>query len=330
MEVYMCGFVGVVNYTKDISNSVDIIRKMNRKISKRGPDNEGYYIEKNLLLGHKRLAIIDIENGLQPMSFVYNECKYTIVYNGQIYNSEELRKELKELGVTFSTHSDTEVLLKGYIHWNSNILNKLNGIFSFAIWNSKKEELFAARDHMGVKPFFYTNKNDNLIFSSEIKGILAHNEVDTVVDKMGFQELLGIGPAHTPGYTVFKNIFELKPAHFLVYNKSGLHIEKYWHLKSSVHTDDFETTCENIKYLLKDSIERQLVSDVPIGCMLSGGLDSSIVSYYASKYFNKVNLKPLNTFSVTYKDNEKNFVKSDFQPNSDEHYIDVMVNALRN
>lgn len=325
----MCGFVGIINYTKDVSNSINLVKKMNRKISRRGPDNEGYYIEKNILFGHKRLAIIDIENGLQPMSYIYSECKYTIIYNGQLYNSKELREELNELGVTFSTRSDTEILLKGYVFWGKSILNKLNGIFSFAIWDSKKEELFVARDHMGIKPFYYTNKNNNFIFSSEIKGILAHDEVETVVNKVGFQELIGIGPAHTPGQTVFKNIFELKPAHFLIYNKNGIYIEKYWYLKSTVHADDFETTCENIKYLLKDSIERQMISDVPIGTMLSGGLDSSIISYYSSKYFKKSNLKQLNTFSVTYKDNEKNFVKSDFQPNSDEHYIDIMVKSLR-
>lgn len=194
----MCGIVGVINYTKDISNSVNLIKKMNERILKRGPDNEGYYIEKNVLFGHKRLAIIDIEKGLQPMSFRYNECNYTIIYNGQIYNAKELKRELEELGMSFTTRSDTEILLKGYIIYGKNILSKLNGIFSFAIWNSKLEELFIARDHFGIKPLYYTRCNDNFIFASEIKAILAHNEVETVVDKMGFQELLGIGPAHTP------------------------------------------------------------------------------------------------------------------------------------
>ena len=320
----MCGFAGFANLNKDISNDTYIIKGMNSKIQKRGPDEEGYYTDININLAHRRLAIIDKENGKQPMSVKFNDTTYTIVYNGQIYNKDEIKKELKELGYEFNGYSDTEVLLKGYIHFGENILKKLNGIFSFAIWNNKKKELFMARDQFGIKPLYYTIIDDTIIFASEIKVILKYPNIEVKINKQGIGELFGLGPAHTPGISVFKNIHELKPAHFMVFNKSGIHIEEYWELESKEHKDSFGTTCEKIRFLLEDSISKQLVSDVPICTMLSGGLDSSIITAYASNYYKQKGMHKLDTFSVDYVDNDKNFVKSDFQPNSDKYYIDIM------
>ena len=224
----------------------------------------------------------------------------------------------------FEGHCDTEILLKGYIYWGYDVVTKLNGVFSFVIWDSKKEELFVVRDQFGIKPLYYTVSDDNFIFSSEIKAILAHPHVEACLDATSICELFGIGPAHTPGTTVFKNIHELKPAHYAVINKSGVHFEKYWELISKPHTDSFDETCEKVKYLLDDSIQKQLVSDVPLCLMLSGGLDSSIITAYASNHCKKNGLPPLDTYSIDYVDNDKNFVKNDFQPNSDNYYIDIM------
>ena len=254
--------------------------------------------------------------------------EYVIVYNGQIYNTKELKKTLEENSFSFNSHSDTEVLLKSYIYYGNEVVNHLNGIFAFAIWNSKNNELFLARDHFGIKPLFYTQKEETFIFSSEIKGLFAYPGIEKAIDSQGISELFGIGPSHTPGTTVFKDIYELKPAHFAVYNSSGLHIERYWKLKSEEHKDDFKTTCENLKYLLNDAITRQLVSDVPLCTFLSGGLDSSIITKFASDYCKKEGLPPLDTYSIDYVDNDKNFVKSDFQPNSDNYYIDLMTKDL--
>lgn len=254
--------------------------------------------------------------------------EYVIVYNGQIYNTKELKKILEENSFSFNSHSDTEVLLKSYIYYGNDVVNHLNGIFAFAIWNSKNNELFLARDHFGIKPLFYTQKEGTFIFSSEIKGLFAYPGIEKVIDSQGISELFGIGPSHTPGTTVFKDIYELKPAHFAVYNSSDLHIERYWKLKSEEHKDDFKTTCENLKYLLNDAITRQLVSDVPLCTFLSGGLDSSIITKFASDYCKKEGLPPLDTYSIDYVDNDKNFVKSDFQPNSDNYYIDLMTKDL--
>ncbi len=324
----MCGFTGYANFTDKIHNSKTVIQQMNSMLYKRGPDEDGYFYSDYVHMAHKRLIVIDPEGGKQPMIEHYSYGDYIICYNGQIYNTKELKKILIENGFEIKTHSDTEILLKSYIHFGNSVVNHLNGIFAFAIFNTKKEELFIARDHFGVKPFFYTIQNNTFIFASEIKAILKFPGVEKIIDSQGISELFGIGPSHTSGTTVFKNIFELKPAHFGVFNKSGLHLTKYWSLKSKEHTDSLGKTCEKIRYLLNDSITSQLVSDKPICTFLSGGLDSSIITKFAADYYKKEGLPPLDTYSIDYVDNDKNFVKSDFQPNSDNYYIDLMTKNL--
>lgn len=323
----MCGFVGFANLKENISSKTNIYN-MNESISKRGPDEDGYYYEEHICLGHKRLIVVDPDGGKQPMSAMKDGNLYTIVYNGQLYNTKDLRSELEENGFTFDSYSDTEVLLKSFIFWKYDVVKKLNGIFSFAIWNSKKNELFLARDHFGVKPLFYTIYNNTLVFASEIKALFKYPSIEAKLDEQSIAELFGIGPARTAGLGIFKNIYEIKPAHFGIFNENGLHIERYWKLESKVHTDNLGKTCDNVRFLLEDSISRQLVSDVPLCTFLSGGLDSSIITLYASKYCKKHNLPPLNTYSVDYVDNDKNFVKTDFQPNSDNYYINLMTEKL--
>ena len=323
----MCGFVGFANLKENIS-SKNVIYDMNETISKRGPDEDGYYYEKHVCLGHKRLIVIDPEGGKQPMSTMNNNDLYTIVYNGQLYNTKELRKELEENGFTFNSYSDTEVLLKSFIFWKYDVVKKLNGIFSFAIWDSSDNELFLARDHFGVKPLFYTLYNNTIIFASEIKAILKYPGIEPKLDEQSIAELFGIGPCRTAGIGIFKDIYEIKPANFAIFNDSGLHIEQYWKLESKPHYDSLGKTCEKVRFLLEDSINRQLVSDVPLCTFLSGGLDSSIITLYAANYCKRHNLPPLNTYSVDYVDNDKNFVKTDFQPNSDNFYINLMTQKL--
>lgn len=325
----MCGIVGFVNYKKDIKNPISILNKMNNTLTNRGPDEEGKYISSPVYLAHKRLIVIDPIGGKQPMVTTYDENEYSIVYNGQIYNTSELRNVLIENGFIFNTTSDTEVLLKAFIFYGYDVVKHLNGIFAFAIWNKNKEELFLARDHFGIKPLFYTLNNDNLVFASEIKALFEFPGVEKVVDQNGICELFGVGPAHSAGTTVFKDIYELKPANFAIFNKYGLFVHRYWKFISKPHVDSFEETCMKVKYLLEYSIKRQLVSDVPLCVFLSGGLDSSIITAYASDYCKRNDLPPLNTFSVDYVDNDKNFVKSDFQPNSDNYYINLMVEKYK-
>ena len=320
----MCGFTGYVNVLEKIEQNKNVLEQMNNTLKKRGPDEDGYYISENACLAHKRLIVIDPEGGKQPMIEHYSYGDYVICYNGQIYNTKELRKTLEENGFSFKGHCDTEVLLKSYIFFGNRVVEDLNGIFAFAIWNSKKKELFMARDHFGVKPLFYTINNNTLIFASEIKAILKYPGIEKILDSQGICELFGIGPSHTPGTTIFNNIYEIKPAHFAIFNKTGIHIERYWKLKSKEHKDSLGKTCEKVKYLLNDAITRQLVSDMPLCTFLSGGLDSSIITKFAADYYQKEGLPLLDTYSIDYVDNDKNFVKSDFQPNSDNYYIDLM------
>ena len=260
----MCGFVGIMNLKEDLNSQKNVLISMNDTLKKRGPDECGYYVNENILLAHRRLIVIDPDGGKQPMTLHYNGNRYVIVYNGQIYNTEELREDLKSHGFDFEGHSDTEVLLKAYVFYKEEVVNKLNGIFAFAVWDEKNKSLFLARDHFGVKPLYYSYINNSFVFASEVKAIFKYPDIKPELDEQGICEMFGIGPAHTNGITAFKNIYELKPANCMVFNENGIHIKRYWKLKSKPHTDNFEQTCEKVQYLLEDSIKRQLVSDVPL------------------------------------------------------------------
>ncbi len=323
----MCGIAGEVSFSNSILKNKDSFYKMQKVLAPRGPDQNGMYIKDNVVLIHSRLCVIDIENGIQPMTAKYGEKEYTIVYNGELYNTDEIRDELKLSGHTFLTHSDTEVILKSFISWKEECLNKFNGIFAFAIWDEYEKQLFFARDRVGVKPFFYTMKNNSFIFGSEIKAILQHKYVEPVIDEKSISEIMFIGPGRTPGCGVFKDIQELRPACCGYYNKDGIKIRKYWTLNDKEHKDNFHETVEKVRYLVKDSITRQLTSDVPVGTFLSGGLDSSIISSVANTYF-KEKGQQLKTFSVTYENNDNYFKKSKFQPNNDNDFISKMVEYL--
>lgn len=336
----MCGIVGFCNLKEKISDffstsnvlsenyKKQIIEDMKNTLSRRGPDEDGTYLSNNICLGHRRLIVIDPDNGKQPMTCNFQGNTYVIVYNGQIYNANELREKLIDDGFTFDGHCDTEVLLKSYIKFGYDVVNKINGIFAFAIWDAKNKELFFARDHFGVKPFYFSIVDDNFVFASEVKALFKFPGIESKINSEGICELFGIGPAHTPGVGIFKNINELKPAYFGIYNSSGLNIKRYWKLVSKPHKDSLGKTRDTVRNLLEDSIKRQLCSDVPLCTFLSGGLDSSIITLYAAHYYKEHNLGPLHTYSVDYVDNDKNFHKTDFQPNSDNYYIELMTKEL--
>ncbi len=323
----MCGIAGEVSYSNSINKNLNSFFKMQKVLEPRGPDQNGIYLKDNVALIHSRLSVIDIENGIQPMTTKYGEKEYTIIYNGELYNTEEVRNELKLLGHIFLNNSDTEVILKAYVQWKENCLEKFNGIFAFAIWDEYEQNLFFARDRMGVKPFFYTVINNSFIFGSEIKALLEHRLVEPIIDENSLAEIMFIGPGRTPGCGVFKDIYELKSACCGYYNINGIKIRKYWTLNDKEHTDSLEETIEKVSFLVKDSIKRQLISDVPVGTFLSGGLDSSIISSVANNYFKEKGVQ-LKTFSVTYENNDNYFKKNKFQPNNDNDFINKMVNYL--
>lgn len=315
----MCSIAGKINLQQDLRDEKGTFLRIQNTLLRRGPDDKGICTEEHASLIHTRLAVIDIENGKQPMEIDH----YIIVYNGELYNTEELRSELKAYGVKFTGHSDTEVLLKCYIIWKEKCVEKFNGIFAFAIWDKKEEKLFIARDRIGVKPFFYYNRKGEFIFASEIKGILASGAVKAEADINSIAEIILLGPGRTSGQGVFRNIEELPPATCGYYDEKGLKTWKYWRLEDKEHTDNLKTTVETVRFLVTDSIERQLVSDVPVCTFLSGGLDSSIISSVADRYFTEKG-EQLHTFTLDYKDNDIYFKENKFQPNSDTSFIKII------
>lgn len=319
----MCGIAGWIDWEINLKNNEETILKMTRLLDKRGPDAEGVWVSDKALIGHRRLTVVDPEGGSQPMIREFFNNKYIITYNGELYNTEELRNELIAKGHKFYSKSDTEVLLVSYIEWEENCVDKLNGIYAFGIWDQNEQTLFIARDRAGVKPLFYRELDTGLIFASEIKSLLAHPAVEPEIDINGISELFLIGPARTPGCGVFKNIFELKPGYSMKYTKEGKYITKYWDFKSYQHIDDIPTTIITLKELLKNSITRQLTADVPVCTFLSGGLDSSAITAFAANEFNK-NGNQLHTFSIGYKDNDKYFTPNSFEPDSDEAWIETV------
>ncbi|GED16836.1 asparagine synthase (glutamine-hydrolyzing) [Aneurinibacillus migulanus] len=313
----MCGIAGWIDWQADLSGQSAILEGMAESLVPRGPDSEGIWTSPHAGFAHRRLAVVDPEGGAQPMSRTYDNETYTMVYNGELYNTDDLRNELLERGYRFFTTSDTEVLLVSYIEWGDECLEKLNGIYAFAIWSHKAESVFLARDRLGVKPLFYTQQGSSFIFGSEIKALLAHPAVKPEISKEGLCEIFGLGPARTPGHGIFNNVFELLPASYLLHTRHGMKTKRYWSLESHTHADNLETTIATIRHLLSDSITRQLVADVPVCTLLSGGLDSSAISAFAAQAFRERGMGPLHTFSIDYVDNDVYFKPNEFQPNAD-------------
>lgn len=326
----MCGITGWIDWKKNLTEQNHILEKMTETLKYRGPDDSGFWICPRAALGHRRLVVIDPQGGTQPMTRKRGDYSFTIVYNGELYNTLGLRKELQGLGYRFETrHSDTETLLIAFMEWGPDCVQRLNGIFAFAVWDEMEQSLFLARDRLGVKPLFYYPLDHGLLFASEPKAILRHPEVEPAVDSEGLAEIFVMGPSRTPGHGVFKGMHEVKPGHYIVYNCRGHYKEhRYWQLKSKVHRDDLEGTVRRVKYLLRDAVERQLVSDVPVCTLLSGGLDSTALTAFAADAFKREGKGALHTFSIDYQDNDRFFQASAFQPDSDTQWVDYVSDYL--
>ena len=321
----MCGIGGFVDYERDARRGGPILHGMKRTLTPRGPDAEGTYFDEDAALVHRRLIVIDPEGGKQPM---HSPDRNTIIiYNGELYNTPELRTELMSRGHKFVGHSDTEVLLHAYLEWKTDAFARLNGIFAFAIWEKRERRLTLCRDRLGVKPLFFAPIRNGLIFGSTIDTVLCHPEIEPALDEDGLRTLLLLGPARPPESGVFRQIKSLLPGHFAVLTPENFTDHVYWQLEAHEHEDDLPTTIERTHTLICDAARRQLVSDVPLACFLSGGLDSSILSMLAAKDY-AARSETLHTWSVDYRDNDKYFTKSIFQPNSDDSYIDQMVDFL--
>ena len=319
----MCAIAGILG----LEASQSLIDTMKKTMRRRGPDDFGVYADESGTLLHARLTVIDPEGGRQPMTFCHQGETYTIVYNGELYNTPELRRELEGLGHSFNGHSDTEVLLHCYAQWGPDCVHKLNGIFAFAVRESYADRVFLARDRIGVKPLFYAPSHGGLIFASEIKTILCYPGFKASIDLTGASELLLIGPGRTPGCGVFRGVFELEPGCSAVWEQGKLKTKRYWKLTDGEHPYSFEDTVEMVRELVTDAIRRQLVSDVPVGCFLSGGLDSSLICSVAAREYAEQG-RSLHTFSVDYEKNDRYFIPGKFQPNSDADFLGLMETYL--
>ena len=324
----MCGIAGEIDYTRDLRTQAEVIEAMQAALRRRGPDQEGLYRSPHALLAHTRLCVVDREGGRQPMGGEGAQGLCRLVYNGELYNTEELRRELTDRGWTFQGRSDTEVVLKSYLEWGEACPERFNGIFAFAVWEEAGETLFLARDRMGVKPLFFSLlPGGGLVFASELKALVRHPAVPPELDREGAAELLLLGPGRTPGCGVFRNVRELLPGQCGTLSRRGLHLRRYWSLRAEPHTEDEAQTVAHVRFLVEDAIRRQLVSDVPVGTFLSGGLDSSIISAVASRALGERG-EELRTFSVDYRDNGRYFTAGHFQPSQDGPYIQTMVDFL--
>ena len=299
----MCGIAGIYNYRSTEESSPEIsIKKMLSAIRHRGPDETGIYLSDNFSMGNVRLSIIDIASGQQPLSDATGN--YWIVYNGEIFNYKELSNDISKKGIQLKTQSDTEVLVQLYALYGADCLKYLNGQFSFCIWDKKKQEMFFARDRVGIRPLYYWAQNDAFAFCSEIKGLFTLGKIEKAILPQSLAQIFTFWTTLTPN-TPFKNIFELPPGHFMKVNAAGIKIEKYWSLnfssgENNTEHRNFNDAVEEFRDLITDATKIRLRADVPVAAYLSGGLDSSVTT----SLINKINPVNLNTFSIGFKDKE--------------------------
>jgi asparagine synthase (glutamine-hydrolysing) len=323
----MCGIAGWIDFENDISAKTGVIGKMTETLKQRGPNSEGEYFSPHVLLGHRRLIVVDPEGGGQPMKKTIGGHEYIIVYNGELYNTEDLRAQLLQNGYEFDSYSDTEVLLTSYICWGEKCVDHFNGIFAFAIFDAAAQTVFLARDPLGVKPLFYAKRGSSFIFGSELKTLFAHPYVEPVIDRQGIAETFALGPASPPGSGTYKGIDELPPAFCATVSRCDVKLREYWKPQVEDFNETEDEAAEHLRGLLDDAICRQLVGDVPLCCFLSGGLDSSAISAIAAREYKKRGDR-LTTYSIDYEDNDKFFQASLFQPTSDAFFAIRMAKEI--
>lgn len=321
----MCGIAGWLSFGQNMQTQRDTLQRMTETMSKRGPDAGGLWIDGPIGLGHRRLSIIDLEGGRQPMLARRDDGleAAAITYSGEVYNFRELRTELKVLGHRFESHSDTEVALRAYVEWGESFVDRLNGMYAFALWDLRTRELLLVRDRMGVKPLFYYETADGVVFGSEPKALLANPLVPRTVRADGLRELLEM--VKTPGQAIFAGMREVLPGEVVRFNEHGSHRRRYWQLEAREHADSLEQTIRHTRDLLEDIVQRQIVSDVPLCSLLSGGLDSSIITALASKKLLAAGKQNIRSFSVDFVDHGSAFTSDAVRGTPDAPYVRDLV-----
>jgi asparagine synthase (glutamine-hydrolysing) len=320
----MCGIAGAVDLARGVDRAE--VDPMVETMSCRGPDDSGLWLSgasderSHAAMGHRRLAVVDVPGGRQPMTIEDGgRTLLTLVFSGEVYNFRELRAELEGRGHTFRTASDTEVVLVGWLEWGSAVVERLNGMFAFAMWDDRSEELFLVRDRMGVKPLYYYPTPDGVLYGSEPKAILAHPRSEAVLDLDGMRELL----AHvkTPEHGIYKGMYEVRPGSWVRVRREGIDVHRYWQLEALEHTDDQETTVAHVRELLDDIVDRQLIADVPLCSLLSGGLDSSAITALAAQKLRAQDAGPVRSFSVDFVGYEDSFSADPMRDTPDGPYV---------
>ena len=314
----MCGITGWVSFERDLAREQGVLDQMTLTMACRGPDDSGTWTARHAAIGHRRLAVIDIVGGTQPMTLDTPDGPLAMVYSGEAYNYTELRDELRRRGHRFRTESDTEVVLHGYLEWGPAVADHLNGMYAFAIWDSRTEQLVMIRDRMGIKPFYYYETPDGVLFGSEPKAILANPIARKVVDPDGIREMLSF--TKTPGGAVWAGMREVIPGTIVTVDRTGLRERTYWRLTSRAHTDDTDTTVARVRELLDDIVRRQLVADVPRCVLLSGGLDSSALTGLAAGQLATTG-EVVRSFAVDFVGQTENFVPDEMRPTPDAPFV---------
>jgi asparagine synthase (glutamine-hydrolysing) len=332
----MCGIAGMVSFTRDLTGRHDIAGPMSTTMAPRGPDQEGMWNDRNALLTFRRNAVIDLIGGRQPMvaEDADGAARAVLDYTGEIFNTEELRAELTARGHVFHSHSDTEVVLRAYVEWGEGCARRLRGMFAFAVWDVGRNRLVLVRDRIGIYPLYYAEIGDGLLFGSEPKALFASGLCRPVIDQDGLRELLAFTP--TPGLSVFRGVREVIPGEVVAYDRNGLHRHRYWQLPAREHADDYDTTVRTVRAYLEEIVRSQLVSDVPLSLMLSGGLDSSAMGALVAISGGRRPAAPgkppsngrLHTYSMEFAYNLANFRPNEWNESADSPYALLMSRHL--
>jgi asparagine synthase (glutamine-hydrolysing) len=303
----MCGVVGWVDLGRDLRREAAAVRAMTGTMVLRGPDAEGLWVREHVAFGHRRLAVIDLVTGDQPMTVEHDGRELAaITYSGELYNYRELRDELRGHGHAFRTDSDTEVVLRAYVQWGEDFVDRLNGMYAFGLWDTRREQLLLVRDRMGVKPlFYYTGIPGSTLFASEPKAVFAHPQAEAVVGIEGLREMLAF--VNTPGHAIYEQLHSVVPGELIRIDAAGLHRRQYWRPAYAEHRDDLDTTVRTVRELLDDIVARQTIADVPLCALLSGGLDSSAITGLAQAALTARGEGPLRSFAVDFTGQTENF-----------------------
>ncbi|WP_017974008.1 asparagine synthase (glutamine-hydrolyzing) [Actinopolyspora halophila] len=314
----MCGICGWVDFRGHLDQQRETLDAMCETMACRGPDAGGTSFHRNAALAHRRLAIIDLPGGNQPMTTETPDGKVSLVYSGEAYNFTELRSELRTRGHRFDTDSDTEVVLNGYLEWGEGIAERLNGMYAFAIWDARSDKLVLVRDRMGIKPLYYYPTEHGVLFGSEPKAILANPLAEKVVGADGLREMFAM--TKKPGHAVWSGMAEVEPGTVLTVDRDGTHQHTYWKLEAREHTADAAETSDRVRELLDDIVARQLISDVPRCVLLSGGLDSSVITALAAKQLESSGER-VRSFAVDFLGQTENFVADSLRDTPDGPYV---------